>query len=115
MPVHLVQKTEQGWREIGVGMSQQQFMFVEQDCQPALLAQINMQMPDAGALPLGYRTEIHATACGFMRSLAQMLYAGKQGAAILIDYGFPAHEYYFGQRSQGTLMCHYRHHSHIDP
>jgi SAM-dependent MidA family methyltransferase len=35
--------------------------------------------------------------------------------AVLIDYGFPAHEYYLPQRSSGTLMCHYRHHSHADP
>jgi SAM-dependent MidA family methyltransferase len=35
--------------------------------------------------------------------------------ALLIDYGFPAHEYYLGQRAQGTLMCHYRHHAHPDP
>src|SRR5690606_18748699 len=39
---------------------------------------------------------------------------GKGVAAILIDYGFPAHEYYLSQRVRGTLMCHYRHHSHDD-
>jgi SAM-dependent MidA family methyltransferase len=55
-----------------------------------------------------------------MRSLAQMLRAGqaasgKGGLAVLLDYGFPAREYYLEQRAQGTLMCHYRHHSHPDP
>jgi len=35
--------------------------------------------------------------------------------AVLIDYGFPAHEYYLPQRAGGTLMCHYRHHAHADP
>jgi SAM-dependent MidA family methyltransferase len=39
----------------------------------------------------------------------------EKGAAILIDYGFPAHEYYHPQRALGTLMCHYRHHAHPDP
>jgi SAM-dependent MidA family methyltransferase len=34
---------------------------------------------------------------------------------LLVDYGFPRHEYYHAQRSQGTLMCHYRHHAHDDP
>jgi len=53
-------------------------------------------------------------ACGFMRSLSEMFKNGK-GAAILFDYGFPAHEYYFDERSSGTLMCHYRHHAHPDP
>jgi SAM-dependent MidA family methyltransferase len=39
----------------------------------------------------------------------------KRGVALLIDYGFPRHEYYHPQRAAGTLMCHLRHHSHADP
>lgn len=38
-----------------------------------------------------------------------------QGAMILIDYGFPRHEYYHPDRRQGTLMCHYRHQAHPNP
>jgi SAM-dependent MidA family methyltransferase len=34
---------------------------------------------------------------------------------LLIDYGFPRHEFYHAQRAQGTLMCHYRHRAHGDP
>ena len=37
------------------------------------------------------------------------------GAVLLIDYGFPRAEFYFQQRSGGTLMCHYRHRAHDDP
>ena len=37
------------------------------------------------------------------------------GAALFIDYGFPAAEYYHPQRSEGTLRCHYRHRVHDDP
>jgi SAM-dependent MidA family methyltransferase len=65
----------------------------------ALLDQIARQIPDAGTLQDGYLTEVHPVACGFMRSLAQMFEKGK-GAAILFDYGFPAHEYYFDERTQ---------------
>ena len=39
-----------------------------------------------------------------------MLAAGRE----IIDYGFPAAEYYHPQRSHGTLMCHYRHRAHDD-
>ena len=68
----------------------------------------------AQALPLppGYTTEIGLAAQAFVRTLASSLH---RGAAILIDYGFPAREYYHPQRSTGTLMCHYRHHAHADP
>ena len=37
------------------------------------------------------------------------------GAILIVDYGFPAREYYHPQRSMGTLMCHYRHRAHQDP
>jgi SAM-dependent MidA family methyltransferase len=37
------------------------------------------------------------------------------GVMVLLDYGFPAREFYHPQRSQGTLNCHYRHYSHADP
>ena len=39
----------------------------------------------------------------------------RRGALLLIDYGFPRHEFYHEQRDSGTLMCHYRHHAHGDP
>jgi SAM-dependent MidA family methyltransferase len=47
--------------------------------------------------------------------LADLLVSGGRGLALLIDYGFPAREYYLAQRELGTLMCHYRHHAHTDP
>jgi SAM-dependent MidA family methyltransferase len=116
MPVHLVTKTAQGWRERGIGLSPKGFVYRDHACDPALLAQI----PNADALPEGYLTEVHPIAIGFMHTLAQMLaagfdYTGHGGAALLFDYGFPAREYYLPQRAEGTLMCHYRHHAHADP
>jgi SAM-dependent MidA family methyltransferase len=116
MPVHLVVKTIDGWMERGIGLQAGRFVYLDRPCKEYLPAQI----PDAEDLPLGYLTEVHPVAVGFMSSLAAMFRAGhaesgRGGAAILVDYGFPAHEFYLGQREQGTLMCHYRHHSHPDP
>ncbi|HEY4316322.1 MAG TPA: SAM-dependent methyltransferase [Herbaspirillum sp.] len=132
MPVALAVKRADGWCERGVAWQGDAagenggFVFEDRPCDPALVAQI----PDADALPAGYLTEVHPTAAAFMRSLAAMLCGDGEGGgegdrkgaaqpggalALLIDYGFPGHEYYLGQRSQGTLMCHYRHHAHPDP
>jgi SAM-dependent MidA family methyltransferase len=116
MPVSLVFKGEHGWLERGVAVGDDGFVFADRPCDPALVEQI----PDAEALPTGYLTEVHPLAAGFMRALAAMFNAGfeqsgRGGAAILLDYGFPAREYYLDQRSAGTLMCHYRHHAHDDP
>jgi SAM-dependent MidA family methyltransferase len=115
MPVHLVIKTEHGWKERGIGLSNKNFVYRDRPCNPAMLQQI----VNADNLPIGYLTEVHPTAIGFMRSVADMLRAGHRetgfgGAALLIDYGFPEHEYYLPQRAKGTLMCHYRHHAHDD-
>ena len=34
---------------------------------------------------------------------------------LFVDYGYPRREYYLPERSDGTLVCHYRHHAHKDP
>jgi SAM-dependent MidA family methyltransferase len=114
MPVELVIKTAHGWRRQMVTVEEGRFAYVQAEMDAALTAQLVRQVPDFDALPEGYLTELHPVACGFMGSLASM-FAGGKGAAILLDYGFPAHEYYVDQRSGGTLMCHYRHHSHPEP
>ena len=114
MPVQLVRKDAGGWQELMVTVEEGEFAFVPGPMDAALAQRVATQIPESGALPEGYVSEVHAVGCGFMASLARMLLAGK-GAAILVDYGFPAHEYYVDQRSGGTLMCHYRHHAHPEP
>jgi len=59
-----------------------------------------------------YVTETHDAALAFTRTVCAML---ARGVAFFIDYGFPRREYYHAQRTQGTLMCHYRHRAHGDP
>ena len=48
----------------------------------------------------------------WIATLAQRM---TQGALLLIDYGFPRHEFYHHERTGGTLMCHYRHRAHPEP
>ena len=114
MPVELVTKGPAGWRQVMVTVDEGRFAFAERAPDAALEQHIERQVTDAAGLPVGYLTEVHPVAAGFMATLARMLERGK-GAAILFDYGFPAHEYYVDDRSGGTLMCHYRHHAHPDP
>ncbi|HWU84079.1 MAG TPA: SAM-dependent methyltransferase, partial [Rhodocyclaceae bacterium] len=73
--------------------------------------------PQVAALPVAaaqapYLSEINLAARAWVAAWAGIL---ERGALLLLDYGFPRHEYYHAQRSQGTLMCHYRHHAHGDP
>ncbi|NVD72117.1 SAM-dependent methyltransferase [Duganella sp. BJB1802] len=115
MPVQLITKHPEGWQELRVTVRDGRFDYLETPAGPELLAQIALQIQDHDSLPVGYVTEVHGVACGFMATLARMLRNGRANAAFLFDYGFPAHEYYLEQRATGTLMCHYRHHSHPDP
>ena len=114
MPVQVVRNDDGGWSELAVTVIDGRFTFVPRAPDHALADQLARQLPDPAQLPPGYTTEAHAAGAGFMASISSMLRAGK-GAAILFDYGFPAHEYYVPQRIGGTLMCHYRHQAHPDP
>ncbi len=111
MPATLVVKTAHGWAERGLRVDAGRFVYEDRPC----LAELVQQIPEAEHLIEGYLTEVHPHAQAFMHGLGAMLAAGGKACAILIDYGFPAAEYYLAQRHQGTLMCHYRHHAHPDP
>ena len=111
MPVPLLVRRDGGWLERGVALDGSDFRFVDRVCDQGMAGQI----PGEPSLPEGYLTEVHPQQAGFMRLVGEMLRAGNGGAALMIDYGFPASEYYLPQRSGGTLMCHYRHHAHADP
>ncbi|MDP5008252.1 MAG: SAM-dependent methyltransferase, partial [Glaciimonas sp.] len=118
MPIELVLRGEHGWLQRGVGVADAassdeiEFTAIDRPADTAIMATLSAQIPDVDTLAVGYLTEVHPVAIGFMHSLATMLKNGAGGVALLFDYGFPAAEYYLGQRDQGTLMCHYRHHAH---
>jgi SAM-dependent MidA family methyltransferase len=107
MPVHIVRAGAAGIEEAGVTLAGAAFAWAWRPAAADLRA-----AAEALRLPEGYQTEIQLVACGFVRTLAQAM---ARGVILLIDYGFPAHEYYHAQRSEGTLMCHYRHRAHADP
>ena len=39
----------------------------------------------------------------------------EQGVILFIDYGYSTLDYYHPSRSDGNLLCHYRHHVHNNP
>lgn len=109
MPVHVVRATDQGIEEGGVVASQGKRPF-EWAFRPA-----SGELRAAAArldLAPGYMTEVNLAARAFVRSVGAML---ERGVLLFVDYGFPAREFYHPQRTQGTLMCHYRHRAHSDP
>ena len=106
MPVHVVRTRGDAIEEMGV-VSGPALEWAARPASGELL-----EIARGLGLPADYQTEVNLAARAFVRSLACAL---ERGVVLLIDYGFPRAEYYHPQRSMGTLMCHYRHHSHDDP
>ena len=60
----------------------------------------------------GYESELGEQAQAWVETVGARIGCG---AMLLIDYGFPAGEFFHPQRSAGTIACHYRHRVHFDP
>ena len=105
MPVHLLNWAADGLLERGVALDGDRLVLADRPAQGAI-ALAGQALAAAFGLAGGYVSELGLAARAWTRSLADLL---DTGAALLIDYGFPACEYYHAQRSSGTLMCHYRH------
>ena len=112
MPFALVTLAEDGnWMERGVALDgHDALMLADRPATGELLATMQALAAEHH-LPAGYTTEIQREAQGFVRSLGAM---PGRGVVLMLDYGFPAREYYHPQRHGGTMMCHYRHRAHDD-
>lgn len=113
MPVHLFRRARGRIQEGFVRCREGQFELVFAAPPTAALAErvaaIECRL---GAFPEGYRSEVCLALTPWLRGLSQALAVG---AILLIDYGYSRREYYRPQRSQGTLLCHYRHRVCADP
>ena len=109
MPVQLLHFDGRRWFERGVVATPTGFDWADR---PTGLAP-PLEVADAALhYPPGYVTEVHAQGQAFIRTLAASL---ARGAVFLLDYGFPAAEYYHPQRRGGTLMCNHEHRADSDP
>lgn len=110
MPVHRFMQTHEGLLESYVGFNaahqlEERFLPCTHD---ALNAYVKAHLPSAF---IPYLSEVNLFLDDWVRRCFDMLFCG---TLLIIDYGFPRHEYYHPDRHQGTLMCHYRHQAHTD-
>ncbi|HEX8012650.1 MAG TPA: class I SAM-dependent methyltransferase [Casimicrobiaceae bacterium] len=110
LPVHLIARQGGQWLERGVVVDPAGRLALADRAlaSPGLRERAQARFPPTG----DYLSELSPAAEALLASIAQRC---EQGAILLIDYGFPAAEYYHPQRSQGTLMAHYRHRALADP
>jgi SAM-dependent MidA family methyltransferase len=108
LPVHLLYWVDKRVLERGVTCEANHFVWQDRLPKTPMLLDCVRHLK----MPNDYLSEVSLAARGLIASLCERL---DQGVLIFIDYGFGAGEYFHPQRARGTLMCHYRHHSHDDP
>ncbi len=104
-PVHLVEMTANGLKEVFVTLnSQGEFTEVLKPLStPDLAAYFEMQ---GVQLLNGFRAEVNLDARTWLRTIAEKL---KRGFLVTIDYGYPAREMYQDYRRRGTLIAYEGH------
>jgi SAM-dependent MidA family methyltransferase len=109
LPVHLVLRRDGAWLERGVrwDIARQALGWAERPADAALAALAAARYPEGG----DYLSEINPAAEALVEDVGRRV---ARGAMLIVDYGFPAAEYYHPQRDRGTLMGHYRHRAHDD-
>lgn len=112
MPVHLVVSRPEGLFERGVTVDPSGMLRWADSPASGAVAEaahsLDLPLPESGE----YVTELNLAARAWVGEWAQRL---ERGALLLVDYGYPRAEYYLPSRSNGTLLCYYRHHAHADP
>lgn len=64
------------------------------------------------AWPEGYASEVNLGLADWLAALAGSV---ARGVLLFVDYGLPRREFYAAERTDGTLLCHFRHRFHDDP
>jgi SAM-dependent MidA family methyltransferase len=109
IPPRLVARHGGRWLERGVTWRDGALRLDERPLDDARLATLAAaRFPADG----DYASEVNPAAEALVTTIARRL---TSGALVVVDYGFPRHEYYHPQRRDGTLDGHYRHRVHADP
>jgi SAM-dependent MidA family methyltransferase len=97
----------------GVTSSTQGLVMADRPPGPALCREWRRILEQLDHEPTpGYTSEICLQLGPWIQALGRSL---SRGVLLLIDYGLPRSAYYHPERSDGTLICHYRHRAHHDP
>ena len=113
MPVQRFRRWRGGWQELSVagdaGGMHDRWTAIRS---PGLAGALAALWPDDASVAEGYSSELNLRLAPWLRAVAERM---QRGYLLLIDYGYSGDEYYHPQRSQGTLICHFRHRAHADP
>jgi SAM-dependent MidA family methyltransferase len=110
MPVHVVEMTDDGIKEVFVGANDHGFTeCLKAPSTPEL--ETYLDRFQVRLLP-GQRGEINLFAPSWIAAAAATL---ERGFVLTIDYGYLTEELYAPQRRDGTLLCYHKHKTSDDP
>lgn len=108
LPVDLIKKSSGIPYQKGVGLENDRFIWKDKVIKDlSIYDHINLE-----SLPANYLAEDPIHIKSWINKISKSI---SKGVVIIIDYGFNHSEYFHEQRSQGTLMCHFKHHAHDNP
>ncbi|HEY6008243.1 MAG TPA: SAM-dependent methyltransferase [Geobacteraceae bacterium] len=103
-PVHIVEMTPEGLREVFVAATAEGFA---EQLAPLSTPELETYLRRYGApLCVGQRAEINLGVLSWLDGVARSL---ERGFILTIDYGYTAAELYAPLRLNGTLLCYWRH------
>ncbi|MBJ6727812.1 class I SAM-dependent methyltransferase [Geomesophilobacter sediminis] len=110
MPVHLVEMTKDGLKEVFVGENEGALAeYLEPPSTPDLAAHLEKYHVQ---LYPGQRGEINLVAPQWVAGVAASL---ERGFVLTVDYGYQTEELYAPHRKEGTLLCYHKHTTGEDP
>jgi SAM-dependent MidA family methyltransferase len=112
LPVSRIRWNATHCEELGVVIQHDRFHWAPRPASEATAAACAALAAAGGGWEDGYVTEY----CPRLKAWsAELIRALNSGVALWFDYGLPRSQYYFPERRDGTLMCHFRHRAHDDP
>lgn len=109
-PVHLVEQTPEGLREVYVTCGDDSF---QEQLGPLSTERISQYFSRLDiSLREGNRAEVNLAAEDWMGEVGRKL---QRGFVMTIDYGYAAQELFSPQRRNGTLLCYHRHQTNENP
>lgn len=112
MPVQRFCWHKDSLQELGVSLQDNELRLVFRDAGNELKAAVETRIPAAFSSERPYCSEINPHIYPWINAIADCL---KNGAVLLVDYGYPREEYFNEQRHMGTFMGYYRHRALDDP
>jgi SAM-dependent MidA family methyltransferase len=112
LPVARLRWSAAHCEELGVSVDADRFIWSPRPAGPGLALVCRTLEQAGGGWADGYVFEYCPRLPAWTREVTRGL---RRGLALWIDYGLPRRQYYFPQRHDGTLLCHFRQRAHDDP